>query len=91
MTRYTVTYTSIAENDLTREWLNAPDRIAVNQAAYQIDRELKSDASQKGTEVREGLRQLVVPPLKVQFTVEEDDRTVTIWSVRHVGELTNGR
>jgi hypothetical protein len=32
-----------------------------------------------------------VGPLAVEFTVQEDDRIVTIWAIRHIGELTNGR
>ncbi len=90
MIHYTVTYIEDARDQLAEIWLEVLDRSAVAKADDEIDRILKDDASLKGTEVREGLRQLVVPPLKVQFTIEEDDRLVTIWSVRHIGELSTG-
>jgi hypothetical protein len=84
MIRYTLTYTHEALSALAREWLNASDRLAVTQAGDEIDRRLSVDAVNQGEEVREGLRRLVVHPLQVQFTVEESDRTVTIWTVRVV-------
>jgi plasmid stabilization system protein ParE len=91
MIHYTVTYVEDARDQLALIWLAAQDRSAVANADNEIDRVLCEDAQRMGTEVHEGLRQLVVPPLKVQFTVEEDDRRVTIWSVRHVGELIDDR
>jgi hypothetical protein len=82
MTRYTVTYTRTAFNALAGQWLNADDRRAVTLAGDEIDRQLSVDAPNKGELQREGFRRLVVSPLEVLFTVEEDDRLVTIWSVR---------
>jgi hypothetical protein len=90
MTRYTVTATPKAENDLARLWLRASSRRAVSQAADAIDRLLRDDASQKGFDAGQGLRQLMVSPLIAEFSVDEGDRTVTIWSIRHIGALTNG-
>ena len=90
MTRYTVTYARHALQSLARLWLNAFDRRAVTQAGHVVDQMLREDASQKGSPVGSRFRQLVVGTLAVEFTVEEDDRTVTVWTVRHIGELTNG-
>ena len=90
MTRYTVTATRKAEDDLARLWVRASDRRSISQAANSIDHVLREDAPQKGCEVGKGLRQLIVSPLVAEFTVEENDRTVTVWSVRHIGELMNG-
>jgi hypothetical protein len=86
MIRFTVTYTREALNALAREWLDSADRGAVTQAGDDIDRQLCFDAPDKGEEVREGLRRLVVHPLQIQFTVEENDRTVTIWTVRAIAD-----
>jgi len=91
MTRYTVTATSKAEDDLARLWLRASNRRAVSQAANTIDRLLGDDAPLKGFDAGQGLRQLIVSPLIAEFSVIVGDRTVTIWSIRHIGELTNGR
>ena len=91
MTRYTVTTTRKAENDLAELWLRAANRSAVAAAANRIDRILREDASLKGSSATHGLRQIIVAPLIAEFTVEERDRRVTIWTIRHIGELTNGR
>jgi hypothetical protein len=90
MTRYTVTATRRAEDDLAQLWLRASDRPAISQAANRIDQVLSENPSTMGFQAIRGMRQLIVSPLIVEFTVEEDDRLVTIWSVRHIGELTNG-
>jgi hypothetical protein len=90
MTQYTVTAVSGVEDDLARIWINAPNRIAVSEASNTIDRVLKTDPQQQGQDAGEGLRQLIVPPLIAKFTVNEDDRLVTIWSISHVGTITNG-
>jgi hypothetical protein len=90
MTRYTVTYTRDALQALARLWLGALDRRAITQAGDAVENILREDASRKGVPIGSELRQAIIAPLVVEFTVEEDDRRVTIWSVRHVGELTNG-
>lgn len=90
MTRYTVTATSKAESDLANLWLQASDRAAVAAAADTIDKLLRDDATERGGAATLGLRQLIVAPLIAEFSIEEEDRKVTIWSIRHIGELTNG-
>lgn len=84
MTRYTVIWVESAQNELAELWLNASDRNAVTTAANAIDQELGEDAPTKGTELSEGLRCLFSPPLKVIFTVREDDRIVEVLRVRNV-------
>jgi hypothetical protein len=91
MIRYTVTYERDALQDLARLWLSAFDRRAITQAGHEVDQILRVDASNTGWPVGSRYRQLVVGPLAVEFTVQEDDRIVTVWAVRHIGELTNGR
>jgi hypothetical protein len=90
MTRYTVTYSREALAALTRLWMSALERDAIGRSGDEVDRVLRDDATHKVIPVGSNLRQLVVTPLVVEFTVEEDDRRVTIWSVRHIGRLTNG-
>ena len=90
MTRYTVTAVPRVEDDLARIWLSATDRQAVSRAADAIDRSLREDAPQKGEEAGPRLRRLMLPPLMAEFTVNEDDRIVTIWSMHHIGVLSNG-
>ena len=82
MTQYTVAYGGTTQADLALIWLNSLDRSAVTRASNAIDAQLKFDASQKGQLVSEGLRQLEVTPLIVQFTVDEGGRIVTVWTIR---------
>jgi hypothetical protein len=91
MIRYTVAYARQALDALAYLWLNAPDRRAITTAGDEIDRILRADAPQKGSNIERGFRQLIVSPLVADFSVEEDDRIVTVWRIHHVGELTNGR
>ena len=88
MIRYTVTIPPIVEDDLARIWIEATNRQLISRAADAIDSELREDATIKGEEGHEGLRRLTIHPLQVQFTVEESDRMVTIWSVRLIGPIS---
>jgi hypothetical protein len=90
MTRYTVTYARHALQSLATLWLNAFDRHAITLAGHTVDQLLREDASEKASPIGSIYRQLIVGPLVAEFTIEEDDRTVIIWNIRHVGELTNG-
>jgi plasmid stabilization system protein ParE len=90
MTRYTVTASPKTESDLAHLWLQASDRAAVSTAADTIDKLLRDNATKRGGVTILGLRQLIICPLIAEFSVEEDDRRVTIWSIRHIGDLANG-
>lgn len=63
MTRSTVAW----HNTAARLWLASSDKQAVSDAANGIDRELAIDPDTKGGIVRNQLRQLAVPPLKVLY------------------------
>jgi len=52
--------------------------VPVTEAADAIDAYLAIDADRKGTEVEGGLRELVIPPLRVLYGVSEPDRLVKI-------------
>ncbi|MEX2317415.1 MAG: hypothetical protein WD669_09705 [Pirellulales bacterium] len=91
MIRYTVTFAQAALQALARLWLSASDRQAITEAGDSIDHVLQDDAHTKGQALRVGLRQIILGPIVFEFSVDEDDRRVTIWSARHAGTLTNGR
>lgn len=81
--KYTVTYSVFAERQLTEIWMSAPDPQAVTDASRDIDRTLGSDADQIGMPNADGWRGLVASPLAITFKVSEDDRMVTVLSVRY--------
>jgi hypothetical protein len=82
MTRYTVVWHQEALDDLTRLWMDAPDRTAVTLAASAIDQHWAADASEKGTAIPDDLHQLTIPPLRVLFAVSEPDRMVRVLDAR---------
>jgi hypothetical protein len=82
MTRHTVVWVRSALDELAVLWLAAADRAAVAAAANEVDKELSIDASVQGVELAEGLRALFCPPLRVIFTVREDDRVAEVLRVR---------
>jgi len=82
MTRYTVVWHKIAEDNLARLWLTTSDRKLITAAANEIDRQLRIDAEFLGETVEDNTRQLVVPPLVAMFRVREADCVVEIGHVR---------
>jgi hypothetical protein len=84
--RFTVTWKTWAQNLLASLWLNASpeDRPAITAAADEIDRLLRTDPESVGESRDGGDRILFVPPLYVIFTVNEQDRLVTVLTVRRV-------
>jgi hypothetical protein len=83
MTRYTEVWNQSAQFELAELWLIAVDRSAVTSATHEIDQMLSADASTKGSELSEGLRSLIVSPLKVIFAASDDDRIVEVLRVRN--------
>ncbi len=71
-----------AERELAGIWLRAADRGKVTQAANSIDQLLASAPLMHGEEFY-GDRILVVLPLAVTYTVNEQDRLVQILQVWH--------
>jgi hypothetical protein len=80
--RYTLIWWESADEELTRLWLASQERSRITEAAREIDRLLANQAGFIGDEVHEGLRALEVEPLRVQFSVDDDDRLVRVWTVR---------
>ena len=84
MTRFTVVWHALAQDELARIWLDAADRQSVTLAANAVDRHLATDAMAKGIQVEGGLRELTVPPLRVVFATSGEDRLVRVLIVATV-------
>lgn len=84
MNRYTVTWHREAEDELTELWIAATDRDEIAAAVRAIDAALATDAETRGEPVAEGLRSLNAPPLRVLFTVRQDDRLAVVQVVRRI-------
>ena len=79
----TVAYTSVAEDQLTDIWVQAPDRQAVTAAEAEINKRLGRDPLGQGEAVAEGLRKLAVTPLTVYYQVDQAQRVVEVQAVAH--------
>lgn len=76
MTPYTVVWYPLAEDELSRLWLDADDRRSITKAPDTIDRELANDPDAKGRLVADNLRERFVSPLRVLYSFSEPDRLV---------------
>ncbi len=76
--KFTVTWTSTVEEEFTRSWLAARDRISMDEAIVAIERTLATNPLEAG-ESRFGIfRVMTVEPLTVVFSVRPDDRLVKV-------------
>jgi len=82
MNHFTVTWWPEARDELARLWVENPSRQQIADASDEIDRVLAVDPETRGETGPEGLRRLTVPPLTVQFVVEEPDQKVIVVTVR---------
>jgi len=82
MARFRVLWNRPAVDSLAAMWNDAADRQAIADAANAIDDELSVNPASRGSELSEGLRVLMAPPLRVLFEVSDEDRTAKIVGVR---------
>ncbi len=84
MTPYAVSWLPNAEDPLAEIWLRSANRTAVTAAQSRIDAELAHNPGSKGAELAEGLRRLIVHPLKAFFEIHDAERKVEITAVDEV-------
>ena len=84
MTRYTVVWHRLCEDELVELWISDDNRSALAAAVDRIDSELAIDPSSKGSRVSDRSRELTVGSVQVLFRVREDDRVVEVFSVAKV-------
>jgi hypothetical protein len=86
--KYTVRWTRKARlEQLAQVWLDAPGRNAVTAAANEVDRLLAADPALQGESRSAGLRVLIVDPLMVGYSVDEERMRVIVFSVRYFGRI----
>jgi plasmid stabilization system protein ParE len=79
---YTVVWKPSAKARLADIWMSAADRASVAAAANAIDRALAATPQHVGESRDETARILIESPLAVVYDVSEDDRLVSVLSVR---------
>src|SRR5690349_16199312 len=91
MSLFTVRYAQRALDQLAELWLDAgAERDAVTAAANQIDKLLASDPSGHGTPEHEGLWRLDLPPLHVLYTIDEQQKIVSVERIRRLNPSPPG-
>jgi len=83
MKAFTLAFLKRAESQLADIWLRADDRRAVTRASDRMEQVL-SQTPKVGKEITPGKRVAQFGPLFVLFVVSEDDRLVTVHSIRYV-------
>jgi hypothetical protein len=78
---YTVTWTRIAEADLTNLWIQATDRQAVTVAAAHIEAVLRINPYVHSQAQGGNDRAMSAGPLTIAYSVSDPDCLVTIWGV----------
>ncbi len=84
MTKRTVVWDKLAENELGSIWLGSGRSMKITQASYEIDRDLKNDAETNGSPLAEGLWVIERPPLRAVFVIQSDDMLVRVLSLAMV-------
>lgn len=82
MKPFIVVWWEFAQSRLAELWIAAADRTAIRRAADEIDRRLAANPKSCIESDHEGLCRLTIEPLSVQFTIDEENQAVIIWSVR---------
>lgn len=76
--KFTVSWTTNAEADCAQNWLDAHDRVSMNEAIVAIEHELITNPLSAGESRFGNFRVLTVEPISVVFSVRFDDRLVKI-------------
>jgi hypothetical protein len=78
--RYTVVWLPSAVDELAKIWTRATDRKAVQQAADQIDLQLKTSSLARFAD-SQGTYELTAAPLRFVIRISPDDLKVTVLQV----------
>jgi hypothetical protein len=84
MKAFHVEWDDDASNNLALLYLLINDPNTIWPAQYRADRKLEQRPRQAGSELSEGLWQIIEPPLKIFYEIDEAKRIVTVTHVQLV-------
>ena len=84
--KYTVLWKRSAEDELATLWLAAKDRSSTTAAVHLLDSVLKYRPQSAGEPRSGAARIAILGPPAVTFEILEEDRVVSVLSVRRAGE-----
>jgi hypothetical protein len=82
MQAYTVEWDNDASDQLALLYLRVADPNTIWPAQYRADRKLEQRPRQAGAELSEGLWQMIEPPLKISYEINDAMRIVTVTHVQ---------
>ncbi len=83
MNPWLVEWTLSAEDETAEIWIQAPDPKAVTKALALIEKRLAQNPEGAGEYKSEGLYVLLVPPIRIYYTIEVVRRRVEVTDVRY--------
>ncbi len=82
MKAFQVEWDDDASDKLALLYLLVSDPNTIWPAQYRADRKLEQQPRQAGAEVSEGLWQIVEPPLKIYYEIDDTKQIVTVTHVQ---------
>ena len=86
MKAFEVTWDFDAETALARIYLIAKDPNSIWPAQHKVDRKLEQQPQLVGFELSEGLWQIIQPPIKVFYEIDDVKRIVTVTHIELMGK-----
>ena len=81
---YKVVWEDNARREIATEFVKGNDKVAMIDAAYQLDRALESDPGGNGHSLSEGLYYIDRPPLRAIYSIDEDAKRVDVVRIRRI-------
>lgn len=79
---YRVEWEDSARSELSAEFVDGKDKVAIIDALYQIDRALESDPIGNGEPLSEGLFYIDRPPIRAIYSIDANARRVDVGRFR---------
>ena len=81
---YTVVWEDSARSEVAVEFVKGKDKVAIIDAAYQLDRALAFDPVGNGEALSEGLFYIDRPPLRAIYSIDAETKRVEVGRIRRI-------
>jgi len=81
---YKVVWEDSARSEVAAEFVAGKDKVAIIDAAYQIDRALESDPIKNGEPLSEGIYYIDRPPLRAIYSIDSESKQVDVGRIRRI-------
>ena len=81
---YKVEWTDDARSEVASEFIKSKDKVAIIDAAYQIDRALEAEPIENGIPLSEGMFYIDRPPLRAVYSINAEFERVDVGRIRRI-------